>query len=145
MMEVVDANHTHIFWTCNKLIKYWKQVRATISKIIGYKIPNTCPVLYLGNITNVADSEDICLVKIMLAASRKAITKRWLKPDPPSPQDWIKIVEEISLMESIIYNLRLRGSEFHKQWRKLKLSEGDTQKILTMSDCPPIVKCMILS
>ena len=39
------------------------------------------------------------LVKVLLAASKKAITRLWYKADPPICEQWLNIVEEIFVME----------------------------------------------
>lgn len=125
----VDANHTHIFWSCNKINDYWEQVGKTLAGILGYKIPITCLVMYLGNITDCIKTEDLFLTKVILAASKKAITKNWLKPDMPTQDDWIRIVTGISLMEKITHNLRLKRSKYDKQWEKWISFVSDTHDI----------------
>ena len=123
-----EANHAHIFWNCQKLNKYWKEVGTTLAKILGYEIPNNCIVMYLGNIPDYVNKEDVLLVKVILAASRKAITKKWLKPDPPTQEDWINITKEISIMEKMTHNLRLKRPKYEKQWKKWVEFVSDTQK-----------------
>lgn len=53
--------------------------------------------MFLGNIMNVVRKKD----KDNPGGKKKAITKRWLKPDPANQEDWIRIVEEISIMEKM--------------------------------------------
>lgn len=45
--------------------------------------------------TGVMGKQDIYLFKILSFASKKAITRRWLKTDPPELTLWLDIVEEI--------------------------------------------------
>ena len=58
------------------------------------------------------------LVKILLAASKKAITRLWYKPEPPVREQWLGIVEEIFGMEKMTYKLRLQEDLFLKKWEK---------------------------
>ena len=74
----MEANHSHIFWNCTKIRSYWEKVNAVVKIILGYGIPNTCPVMYLGNIKDVVMGGDLYLIKVLLAASKKAITRNWL-------------------------------------------------------------------
>ena len=57
-------------------------------------------------------------MKILIVASKKAITRKWLQPDPPTREDWLRIVQEIHLMENLTYMLRLQKDKFEKNWRK---------------------------
>ena len=80
----IDADHEHIFWkwNCPKIDKYWDEVWSVIKEILKYEIPKTSVVLYLGNLTQEnTHGDDMYLVKVLLAASKKAITRLWYKSD----------------------------------------------------------------
>ena len=62
---------------------------------MGYAIPNNCAVMYLGNIEEVVQRADRYLAKILLKASRKAITRNWYKAEPPGKDHWFEIVRDI--------------------------------------------------
>lgn len=72
----LNAGHAHVFWKCDKITQFWIMIHDSLQKILGYKIPMTCTVLYLCNLYegNVQPS-DRYLVKILLIAGKKAITK----------------------------------------------------------------------
>ncbi len=80
----IDANHAHIFWKCHQLSVFWEMVYNILQKILGCYIPIDCKTLYMCNLNegNVHVS-DRYLVKMLLIASKKAITRHWCKPDPP--------------------------------------------------------------
>lgn len=42
-----------------------------MDNILGYALPNTCQIMYLGNIKDLVKKEDMYLVKIILAATKK--------------------------------------------------------------------------
>lgn len=70
-----DVGHAHIFWQCTKLSQYWDSIWEESGKILGYKLPKTCSVLYFGSLTEKkVQNKDKYLIKILLAASKKAIT-----------------------------------------------------------------------
>ena len=112
------ATHTHIFWECNKIQSFWEKINDSIKDILEYPIPKTCKVMYLGDINKYVLDSDRYLTKILLIASKKAITRNWCKTDPPTFKQWIEIVRQIYIHEEITFKLRLRGKIFTKMWRK---------------------------
>lgn len=103
-----EADHSHIFWNCVKTRPYWENVNAAIENILGYKIPNTCPVKYLGHIKDIVKIEDTHLIKVLLAASKKAITRQWLNEKSPKQEQWLEIVRDIFNMEKLTHSLRVK-------------------------------------
>lgn len=114
----MDANHSHIFWTCSKIQPFWAIVSETLQKVLGYNIPKEFSVLYLGNIVEKVQEEDLYLTRILLTAARKSITRLWLKPDVPNLQQWTNIIQSIYIMEKLTYSIRLRVPDFIRRWRK---------------------------
>jgi len=79
----VNVDHSHIFWLCPEIVKFWGNVHLVIVKILGWHIQ----VLYvsLGNMTtHIVFGEDGYLLKVLLVASKKAIMKKWHTIGPPS-------------------------------------------------------------
>lgn len=66
-------------------------------KKLGREIPNDVKVLYLGVIREdtINKKTDIC-VKYCLLPVKKAITKNWYKPEPPSLKQWMHIINIIT-------------------------------------------------
>ena len=115
----VNADHEHIFWNCPKIDSYWDTIWSVIKKILHYEIPKTSIVLYLGNLTqDNTQREDMYLMKVLLAASKKAITRSWYKADPPTCEQWLSIVEEIFVMEKLTHELRMQETLFLEKWNK---------------------------
>lgn len=81
-------------------------------------IPKDCKVMFLGNITESVQKEDLYLSKILLSAARKAITRFWLKSNIPDQQQWTNIIQNIFIMEKLTYTIRLRESSFKEKLRK---------------------------
>ena len=126
----MNPNHTHVFWNCVKVQPFWQIIRTAINEVIGYEIPCTCLVLYLGYIEKSVHSRDQYLVKIMLAAGKKAITKNWLKEDIPDYNQWRTIMDNIENMERLTFRIRIREDLYEKRWEKwsiYKLLRGELQ------------------
>lgn len=67
--------------------------------------------------------QDRYLLQILLAASKKAITRKWLNEEPPTVSDWMEIIHEMAnlLFETI----------FRKIWTILEEMEMFSQR----NDC----------
>lgn len=60
--------------------------------------------------------KDRQLVKVLLAAAKKAFTTKWEWEDIPTQDQWTHLVEEICTMEMIMHCLKLREAQFDKRW-----------------------------
>ncbi len=58
------------------------------------------------------------MYRIILASSKKAITRCWYKPNPPQIQDWIGIVKSIFTMEKITFCINNQKDMFVEFWSK---------------------------
>lgn len=63
-------------------------------------------------------TDDTYLYRILITAAKKAITRRWLLPDPPSTEHWTDIVNDIYQMEKMTFSLRLQMNTFLRLWSK---------------------------
>ena len=59
-------------------------------------------MLLLGNIPEEFLARDNYLIKIFLAASKKAIMRRWYQQDPPTKDNWMDIIKEIYILRTHI-------------------------------------------
>lgn len=59
-------------------------------------------LLMIQAVNELGDSsctKDEYILKMMLAACKKAVTNKWLKPVSPTQKDWIKIINGISVTQ----------------------------------------------
>ena len=75
-------------------------------------------LIYLGNIPDGIVTGDRYLLSILLAASKKAITKRWLNEEPPTISEWKDITREIREMERLTLTIRHQKDKFIRYWTK---------------------------
>ena len=71
--------------------------------------------MYLGNIMcetwNIKDKKK--LMAILLVASKKSVSRKWLKIEPPTIDEWIEVVYEIYAMEKISFSLKVENETFY--------------------------------
>lgn len=126
------ADHTHIFWGCPVLKSFWEDVHNTIREVLCYDIEFTCLSFYLGNIDLESPRSDIYLLKVFMAASKKAISRRWLCREPPTVNQWIDIIKNIQSMERMTFSLRLqkdKGDALWVKWETYLTQRGDTKNL----------------
>lgn len=111
---------------------YWNDVWVELKTILGYELPKTCEILYLCNVVReMIKYEDGYVVKILLAAAKKAIPRKGYREEPPTLRNWMDTVEEILKMERLTYILRLQQAKFDKKcekWTEYKSQCRDTGK-----------------
>ena len=107
------------FFITPKIGVFWGCVHQNVVKILGYNITYGPCTLYLGLTSEgIIGHEDLYLFRILLIAAKKAITRKWLKVDPPREEHWMEIIEEIYFMEKMTHNLRTKAELFDKRWKK---------------------------
>ena len=112
------ADHFHIFWNCPAIQPYWQEITQALQSIFGNDIDCSFVTIYLGNNVSCLSAPDKYLIKVLLAASKKAVTQMWLHPTPPTKTDWIEIVTDIQSMERLTFSLDLRTEKFLQYWMK---------------------------
>lgn len=83
----------------------------------------------MGHLEEKVQRKDQYLVKILLIAAKKAITKNWLKTEPPNHKQWLALVEEILEMEKLTYKLKMKEESFATDWEKWLIHISITKKI----------------
>lgn len=68
------SDRFHIFWDCPAIQSYWPEIETEIQLILGVEI-DFDGTLYFGNIPTEFNAKDKYLLKVLLVACKKAITK----------------------------------------------------------------------
>ena len=113
------ANHFHIFWGCPALSTYWKDIHKHLEAVMGFEIPFRFDVMYLCNLPyGELENNDTKLILILIVASKKAITRKWLQQHSPTVNDWLGVVKDIYNMEKLTYLVRDQKKKFKRIWSK---------------------------
>ena len=92
---------------------FWRKIYSELVIVFGSDITFKWDELLFGlTHSRTMDVHSRYLFGVLSVAARKAITKRWLKPDAPSLEDWFDITYEIFVMERITFSLKLQQSKF---------------------------------
>lgn len=87
--------------------------------VFSTKITVGLKLLYLVDLEEMEwRNKDKYLLRILLVACKKSITKKWLKREAPSVDEWIDVVHSIFVMERITFNLRTQKEVFTENWQK---------------------------
>lgn len=74
---------------------FWESIQRIIKNVFGFEIAFTCVSFYLGNFDPGLSKADRYLLRIFMAASKKAITKLWLRKNALTANQWTAIVNDI--------------------------------------------------
>lgn len=113
------ADHFHVFWGCPLINHYWKEIKKVIDEVLKIEIPLDFKILYLGEINhlNLQRREDYKMLRIMLLACKKAITRKYRSDQVPDMQEWTEIMLGIYNMEKLTASVRLEIDKFKKIWK----------------------------
>uniref|UniRef100_A0A3B1JE93 Reverse transcriptase domain-containing protein n=1 Tax=Astyanax mexicanus TaxID=7994 RepID=A0A3B1JE93_ASTMX len=109
-----EANHYHLFWGCPNIKRFWDDILEALQHIFRMEFPLDCKMLYLGYIHPDIEQIDKYLLAVLLAASKKALTRKWMQQEGPTLDDWINVTKEIYLMEKITFSVNIKIDLFKK-------------------------------
>ena len=113
----VIGDFSHIFWDCPKLQIYWKEVMRVIGEILGLNILVEPQRLILGNMHLRGLGENkLYMLRALVLVVHKMITRNWLKPHPPTLDQWSQRVKAVNCMESITAKLQFRMVIYLERW-----------------------------
>lgn len=112
------ANHFHILWHCPLIRQYWTEVHNSLQDIFKCMLPFTFKTVFCCMIPTEWTKKDKCLLGLLIAASKKVITKKWLSQDIPTIAGWWDIVMEIYKMEEMTAFVNQKQDWFAECWEK---------------------------
>lgn len=114
--DVHNADHTHIFYSCNKLNRYWSDVQHFMREILGKDMVLEKHHMILGIRPEGLERNHRYLFWILRMTALKQITKNWKKIEPPRMEKWLESIEEVRNMEKTTHKINNKLSVFHKKW-----------------------------
>lgn len=74
------------------------------------------------------------MYNILLAASNKSITRRWLTETVPTIKDWVNIVHDVCKGEKLSYLMRLDLGTFEKYWESWQKYVAPVEVVVTLAN-----------
>ena len=112
------ANHFHILWNCPIIRQYWRDIHVSLQDIFKCVFPFGMKTVYFGCLPQEWKRKDNGLLSILLVASKKSITKRWLSQDSPTISEWWNTTLEIYKMEQMTALINQKQDQFLARWEK---------------------------
>lgn len=110
----------HVFWDCDMIKTYWKEIHKMVQKIIG-KSFELSPSIYLLNSKfelHLNHSLELVLHLCSFLA-RKCILLLWSTPHIPSTTMWLNQITTFLPLEKLTCDLRQRSDDFWRIWSPL--------------------------
>ena len=95
------------------------EIKNVIDKVLNIKVLLTFETLYLGiiDVLHLRRRDDYKIMRIMILASKKAITRRWRTDLVPKVDEWLDVMLSIYNMEKITAAVRLEKDNFNNVWK----------------------------
>lgn len=106
----------HIWWDCDKIQPFWKEVHNLITHITTYSLDYT-PAQFLLHYTSLGKKTYYkSLAMHMVNAAKLCIPNHWRSKIAPSIKEWLMRISHIKHMEELIYTSQDRVHKFAFTW-----------------------------
>uniref|UniRef100_A0A670II53 Reverse transcriptase domain-containing protein n=1 Tax=Podarcis muralis TaxID=64176 RepID=A0A670II53_PODMU len=124
----------HIWWTCDVIKEFWKQIHDEMKKILKYNIPKSPEMFLLGLIGKEIKKIDQNFFQYAMAAARNQIAQKWKTPELPTVAEWqLRLYQYIELARLTRKIRQNNTSKFKDEWNKFLTYLENTQGINNLS------------
>lgn len=123
----VPSHLAHTFWSCSKLIGFWKNFFKVMSEVLEIEI-EPCPLIAIFGVPLNYPKFSIQKLNVLSFASliaRRCILLHWKSPIAPGQHAWITDVMSFLKLEKIKFSLRGSTEKFYITWQPF-LSYSDS-------------------
>lgn len=106
----------HIFWSCPRIENFWKEVRRIAKKFSDQEIPEDPSFFLLQDTKIPVKSYKKSILCHLLNAARACIPLTWKQAQTPTVGLWLKRVEQLNLMEDLVWTSRQKRGIYLKTW-----------------------------
>lgn len=106
----------HVWWDCEKLQPFWKEIHEIITQVTTFKLDYT-PAQYLLHHTSLSKKVyHKSLAMHMVNAARLCIPRLWRSTNTPMIGEWFARITKIKDMEELIYISQDKMHKFPITW-----------------------------
>lgn len=106
----------HVFWSCPRVEKFWKEVREIIQKFGELEIRED-PALFLLHLSEIPrKTYRNSILCHLVNAAKACIPLRWKQTQPPTVSMWLRKVEEVNRMEDLVWTARKKREIYLEIW-----------------------------
>lgn len=111
------GDHTHIFWDCPKLQKFWENIKNEITVILNVLLPLNLLYYVVGCIpTGLLYGDNLYILRVLLLIARKMITVSWRRNQHPTVEQWAGRLRQVYIMEELTAQLQMKKDIFVRKW-----------------------------
>uniref|UniRef100_A0A803U1D9 Reverse transcriptase zinc-binding domain-containing protein n=1 Tax=Anolis carolinensis TaxID=28377 RepID=A0A803U1D9_ANOCA len=101
-----EGNFYHMWWTCPKTKKYWKEIHKECGKIMK-KNTQLRPELYLLGLTNTKlEANEEKILNYLVIGARIVFAKVWRSNQIPTTDQWLLKIWEIRNMDKLTFLMK---------------------------------------
>lgn len=106
----------HVWWECDLIQPYWKEVHDLITHITTYSLTYS-PAQYLLHHTHLTKNEYYrSLAMHLVNASRLCVPTHWQSMSAPTIGEWFRRISKIEEMEELVHISQERIQKFTTTW-----------------------------
>lgn len=111
-----EGTMLHIWWDCERLQPFWREVSVIISHVTTYTLDYT-PAQFLLHHTSLSKKKYYkSLAMHMVNAARLCVPIHWRSTHTPTIGEWFRRISKIKEMEELIHIVQERTHKFLFTW-----------------------------
>uniref|UniRef100_A0A803TNY9 Reverse transcriptase domain-containing protein n=1 Tax=Anolis carolinensis TaxID=28377 RepID=A0A803TNY9_ANOCA len=117
-----EGSYLHMWWSCEKVKPYWREIHDKCQKILKIKIPLLPEFFLLGMTNNQWGKNEDKIFTHLTTAARLVLERLWKQKLIPKVEEWIKRIWDIMNMDYLTFLLSTTQNKPKKgiDWTLLK-------------------------
>uniref|UniRef100_A0A803TZ67 Reverse transcriptase domain-containing protein n=1 Tax=Anolis carolinensis TaxID=28377 RepID=A0A803TZ67_ANOCA len=100
-----EGSYLHMWWSCEKVKPYWREIHDKCQKILKIKIPLLPEFFLLGMTNNQWGKNEDKIFTHLTTAARLVLARLWNQKLIPKVEEWIKRIWDIMNMDYLTFLL----------------------------------------
>lgn len=115
------GNLSHLFWSCPKLIAFWKYFFSVLSEVLGMTLLPCYQIAIFGTTEEgvVLTNTQANVIAFASLIARRRILLQWKAVSPPSTASWLSDIMSFLKLEKIKFTIKGSSDKFFTHWQPL--------------------------